>query len=37
MLYAIKEISGSYHDMAVNPDNYFFENKFFILIGIFYE
>ena len=36
MLSAITAISGSYPDIAVKPYKYFFENKFFILIGIFY-
>ena len=36
MLSAITAIAGSYPDIAVNPDKYFFENNFFILIGIFY-
>jgi hypothetical protein len=36
MFSAITAISGSYPDIARNPDKYFFENIFFILIGIFY-
>jgi len=35
MLSAITAISGSYPDIARNPDKHFFENKFFILFGIF--
>jgi len=33
---AITAISESYPDIARNPDKHFFENKFFILFGIFY-
>ncbi len=36
MLSAITAISGSYPDIAVKPYKCFFENKFFILTGIFY-
>jgi len=33
----ITAISGGYPDIAVNPDKFFFNKKFFIFIGIFYE
>jgi len=32
----ITAISGGYTDIAVNPDKFFFNKKFFIFIGIFY-
>jgi len=32
---AITAISGSYPDIAANPDKNFFEKNLFILIGIF--
>jgi len=34
--FSIKAISGTYPDIAQNPYEFFFEKKFFILIGIFY-
>jgi len=37
ILYAIPAISGSYLDIAGNPDKYFFKNSLFKLVGIFYE
>ena len=36
ILFIITAISGSYSDIARNPDMFFFKKKFFILIGIFY-
>jgi hypothetical protein len=36
MLYTITPTSGCYPDIAAHYDNSLFENKFFILIGIFY-
>jgi len=32
---AITAISGTYPDIARNPDKYFLEKKLFIFIGIF--
>jgi len=37
ILFIITAISGSYPDIARNPDKFFFKKKFFIFIGIFYE
>jgi len=36
ILFIISAISGSYPDIARNPDKFFFKKKFFIFIGIFY-
>jgi len=35
ILFIITAISGSYPDIARNPDKLFFRKKLFILIGIF--
>jgi len=35
-LFIISAISGSYPDIARNPDEFFFNKKFFIFIGILY-
>jgi hypothetical protein len=34
--FSIKAISRTYPDIAKSPCEFFFEKKFFILIGIFY-
>jgi len=36
ILFIITAISGSYPDIARNPDKFFFRKKSFIFIGIFY-
>jgi hypothetical protein len=36
LIFIITAISGSYPDITVNPDKFFFKKKFFIFIGIFY-